>query len=40
MAKRIDEALALVRRYQGTNYERAAVAYLEAQVEQAKRGRR
>jgi hypothetical protein len=38
IAKRVDEALRLVRRYQGTTYEPAARAYLAAQVEQAHKG--
>jgi hypothetical protein len=37
MAERIQEGLNLVRRFVGTPYEAAAIAYLAAQVEIAKR---
>lgn len=36
-AVRIDEAHRLVRRFLGTSYEPAALAYLRAQVEQAQK---
>lgn len=34
---RLDEAHRMYRRYVGTSYERAAYAYLQAQVEQARK---
>lgn len=36
-AVRIDEAHQLVRRFIGTEYQQAALAYLRAQVEQASK---
>ena len=40
MTERIDEAQKMLRRWLGTTYERAALAYLAAQVEIAKRQQR
>lgn len=39
MAERIDEAAQLVLRFRGTPYETASLAYLRAQIEQAKKQR-
>jgi hypothetical protein len=36
MAERIEEAAQLARRYRGTVYETASIAYLRAQIEQAR----
>lgn len=37
VVQRLDEAHRMYRRLCGSNYERAAYAYLQAQVEQAKK---
>ncbi len=36
-AERIEEAAQMMRRYRGTLYETASIAYLRAQIEQARR---
>lgn len=38
MSRRIQEALELVRAHQGTGYQDAALAYMRAQIEIARRG--
>lgn len=37
MAQRIDEAAQLMLRFRGTSYEAASLAYLRAQMEQARK---
>lgn len=37
MAERLDEAARIAQRYRGTSFEDAAIAYLRAQIEQARK---
>jgi hypothetical protein len=38
-AERIQEAIEMIRRFQATPYEAASLAYLRAQIEQARKAR-
>lgn len=39
MTTRISEAAAMIKRYHGTPWEAAAMAYMRAQIEQARKAR-